>query len=867
MRPPTPPIPRTPDEEGVYINDENEVVQLEEFLQMSGLSFINSGESLKEWNETDMTKLKQKVSKFLTTNSQDHTEHPSGCDCCSTLKSTGTKKTVSFAAQVHETSTPPNSPSLSANIESHRTYPIKVNAPLKDMPIREEGESSPDESSSPASVRKRVSMSPVENTSEPHSPVDLTHKRALMTAIADAVEQIICHFAAAEGQAHCIMLGDSSQTPACAHLALTKLCPALYAILSDGLRPTLDTAFGSIQNSVWQVVEASAQQGPITKALNDLVLRLNGEDVLTEGLMKFNAFVFGLLNVHSLDAWAGYLRTRESVLRKHYEPDGLLLMANTAGASVRALVDQLVLTLQPLALLPFKLDLLFEVRQLHHSLRRMNSLVQPEVPHQAAASSSSSGASSSSPTGGKPWTLMKLVRSIQNSITQSADEETHSAWHHRKPQADAILPRAEEPIHHPNCSAGTADSPPLPDLLDSSCTNKQWTGEEKTRPRSCIDHTVQGTGGFSLVTDIASTVKKRWSGIHLGSKLFQAFDRLGNEDTEEEYSDSLEKRPRRRQTSTSSNNSTSDDYPENITRETSPLPATAVVEKADLQTGKSNERSVENKSSEGTGGGKFKRLQMKWEMLSGKELNLNEQSPTGNSLSPNQASDVISGSTPTNRSKIPRLVTSPVRNSDISITSPQPTQVKKTVTSPPINNSQLRKPSNFNSKLKMSSAAKEPVEGKGHANKTTGVNAAPAMKNHPLAMTRCSRVDQLHNTDQGNGLKGHAARPSSLPYKPSIAAQGNRRGQLAVKPETQRRAASTSLNRQRNDGNQARQRYVRTLCHRLPSESGHLTFNEGELLRLVLDVDEKWLLCCRGDQKGLVPKQAVIAVQDNLSRF
>ena len=62
-------------------------------------------------------------------------------------------------------------------------------------------------------------------------------------------------------------------------------------------------------------------------------------------------------------------------------------------------------------------------------------------------------------------------------------------------------------------------------------------------------------------------------------------------------------------------------------------------------------------------------------------------------------------------------------------------------------------------------------------------------------------------------------------------------------------------------------RYVRTLCHRLPSESGHLTFNEGELLRLVLDVDEKWLLCCRGDQKGLVPKQAVIAVQDNLSRF
>jgi len=86
-----------------------------------------------------------------------------------------------------------------------------------------------------------------------------------------------------------------------------------------------------------------------------------------------------LHSVRSLDAWAGYLRTRESVLRKHYAPDGLLLLANTAGAAVRALTDQLLASLQPLSLLPFKLDLLFEVRQLHHSLRRMGSLPQPDI--------------------------------------------------------------------------------------------------------------------------------------------------------------------------------------------------------------------------------------------------------------------------------------------------------------------------------------------------------------------------------------------------------------------------------------------------------------------------------------------------------
>lgn len=59
-------------------------------------------------------------------------------------------------------------------------------------------------------------------------------------------------------------------------------------------------------------------------------------------------------------------------------------------------------------------------------------------------------------------------------------------------------------------------------------------------------------------------------------------------------------------------------------------------------------------------------------------------------------------------------------------------------------------------------------------------------------------------------------------------------------------------------------RMVRTLWHRLPSDSGHLAFNEGERLRLVLEVDDQWLLCCRGQQKGLVPRNAVLPVPDNV---
>lgn len=229
------------------------------------------------------------------------------------------------------------------------------------MPICEEGETSPENYSSP-------------HTTPTHKAIcDLTQKRSLVSAVTDAVEQIIHHFSPATDQCELNTLGDSELTPTCAKLALTCLCPSLYAVLSDGLKPTLETSFGAIGNSVWQVVEGSAQQGPLTKALNDLVMRINGEDAITEGLVKFNAFVFGLLNVRSLDAWASFLRTRESVIKRHYEPDSLLLMSLTGSASIRGLLDTLIASLQPLALLPFQFDLLFEYRQLHQSLKRMDS--------------------------------------------------------------------------------------------------------------------------------------------------------------------------------------------------------------------------------------------------------------------------------------------------------------------------------------------------------------------------------------------------------------------------------------------------------------------------------------------------------------
>lgn len=428
--------------------------------------------------------------------------------------------------------------------------------------------------------------------------------------------------------------------------------------------------------------------------------------------------------------------------------------------------------------------------------------------------------STSSPTSGRPWTLMKIVRSIQNSLSQSGDEESQGGWYHRRPVSSELLPQAEETAHHPNCTSGSSGSPPLPDLLDSSsCPHKPWTGEDKPRPRSCVDNTVQGGGGFSLVTDIASTVKKRWSGIQLSSKLFQAFDRLAAEDTEEEYSDSLENKPRerKRQTSSSSNNSTSDDYADNINRDESASPAPMSAEQSVKTNETNSEESVpEKKPAAGTGGGKFRRLQMKWEMLSGKEASTNEKVSPGGLTSPGQTSDSAGGSTNTSvtgscRSKIPRPVSSPIRASSIPVLSPQQsTRSKKTASMPPTptSSSQLKRPSNVSAKIKISpSGIKENSDGKDstvrpQTGKSANVNITPVVKRQPSAATRCSRVDQLHSEEQGHGPRVHATRPSSLPYRPANTTQGNKSGQAASKTEVQRRAASSSLNRQRHGDSQ-----------------------------------------------------------------
>jgi hypothetical protein len=79
--------------------------------------------------------------------------------------------------------------------------------------------------------------------------------------------------------------------------------------------------------------------------------------------------------------------------------------------------------------------------------------------------------------------------------------------------------------------------PSTPDLLNDSANVK--TTVEKHRPRSCVNPSAIGYDICPNNSRIELETNRRWSGVQLGSKLMQAFDRLVFDDSDD-YTDSLE---------------------------------------------------------------------------------------------------------------------------------------------------------------------------------------------------------------------------------------------------------------------------------------------------------------------------------------
>ncbi|XP_051924847.1 AP-4 complex accessory subunit RUSC2 isoform X2 [Hippocampus zosterae] len=198
--------------------------------------------------------------------------------------------------------------------------------------------------------------------------VDMTHKRGLVKAVNTAVDLIVAHFGTSRDPDVKAKLGNSWVSPNVGHLILKYLCPALREVLQDGLKAyVLDLIIGQRRCHPWSLAEASAQLGPSTRVLHKLLRKVSQFSELTSHSMRLNAFIFGLLNIKSLEFWLNHLLSHEDIIGAHYNAWGLVPLAQGA---CRHLFSELLLLLQPLSLLPFDLDLLFEPRLLATGLEQ-----------------------------------------------------------------------------------------------------------------------------------------------------------------------------------------------------------------------------------------------------------------------------------------------------------------------------------------------------------------------------------------------------------------------------------------------------------------------------------------------------------------
>ncbi|XP_016145245.1 uncharacterized protein [Sinocyclocheilus grahami] len=205
----------------------------------------------------------------------------------------------------------------------------------------------------------------------------LQEKKTLVNSVSVAVEAILAQFGLSRTvvqKFHSVdktLSGDSRVNPSLGRLVLQCLCPALSNLLSDGFKPhQSDLIAGRRPNSPWGLVQASTKPGPSTQALHSLQTKVAGLPQLRQSRHKFNAFLFGLLNVKLLDYWLSHLLSCSDVLETYYRPTSFMRLSLT---SCQPLFEELLLLLQPLSLLTFNLDLLFQ----HHHLDPSSPTLTP----------------------------------------------------------------------------------------------------------------------------------------------------------------------------------------------------------------------------------------------------------------------------------------------------------------------------------------------------------------------------------------------------------------------------------------------------------------------------------------------------------
>ncbi|XP_033725503.1 LOW QUALITY PROTEIN: uncharacterized protein LOC117315427 [Pecten maximus] len=191
---------------------------------------------------------------------------------------------------------------------------------------------------------------------------ETARRRVMLHEVSQAAESLVRHFAKAMNPFDKLRLGSTADSPEVGDLVLSTLCSVLTRVVSDGMKPYLAgvQVFGRVQVTVWKVAEGSGEQGPYTRALHELVQQLKANNGLTSNTMKFEAFIFSLLNLRLLDYWMGYLRYSDTITEKYYNADGVIVLGRTAH---QVEYDEMLTSLQALAVLPFQLGLDFLIEK------------------------------------------------------------------------------------------------------------------------------------------------------------------------------------------------------------------------------------------------------------------------------------------------------------------------------------------------------------------------------------------------------------------------------------------------------------------------------------------------------------------------
>ncbi|XP_015236062.1 PREDICTED: RUN and SH3 domain-containing protein 1 isoform X1 [Cyprinodon variegatus] len=204
----------------------------------------------------------------------------------------------------------------------------------------------------------------------------LQEKKALVSGVSAAVEAILAQFSSSRTVVQKALSGDSTINPSLGRVVLQCLCPALHNLLTDGLKPhQSDLIAGRRPNSAWSLVQATTRTGPKTQALFNLQIRVGELPQLRQSKQRFNAFLLGLLNTKLLDFWLSHLQTCCDVLEAYYHPTSFMRLSLS---SCRPLFEELLLVLQPLSLLTFNLDLLFQHHHLEADDHRPEMLRSPQ---------------------------------------------------------------------------------------------------------------------------------------------------------------------------------------------------------------------------------------------------------------------------------------------------------------------------------------------------------------------------------------------------------------------------------------------------------------------------------------------------------